>query len=258
MIDCVFVNQQDDATNIHGIYVRADRKLGTNSLLVKLIHQQQYGFDFIVKGQKLELVNNQSLVIYKVLTVKSVKMLNIEYTKVEFLESLPAEFKIGDLLAAMEYPNVTIKNCTMRGNRARGILLGSRGKILIEGNIFHVPGAAILLEGDGRYWFEQAGVRNLEIRNNIFNNCNYGTWGNALIQVGAGIEKNFRGNSRYNKNIVIENNEIRSFDPRILNIFSVDSLIYLNNKIIKSTDYPAQNINEEPFVITNSSNVKIE
>jgi hypothetical protein len=258
MIDCVFLNQQDDATNIHGIYVRADRKLGNNTILVKLVHPQQYGFDFIIEGQKLELVDRKSLVTYKTLTVKSVNRINSEYTKVEFTEPLPAEFKTADLLAAVEYPNVLIKNCTMGGNRARGILLGSRGKILIEGNTFHVGGAAILFEGDVRYWFEQAGVRNLEVRNNLFNNCNYGVWGNALIQVNAGIDENFRVTSRYNKNIVIENNEIRSFDPRILNIFSVDNLIFRNNKVFKSTDYPVQNVNDPPFVVTNSSNVHIE
>ena len=258
MFNCVFTNQQDDATNIHGIYVRADRKLAPNKVLVKLVHAQQYGFDYIVKGQKLELVNNLSLVTYKVLTVKSVKRINSEYTNVEFLESLPAEFKTGDIFAAMEYPNVVIKNCTMGGNRARGILLGSRGKILVEGNTFHVPGAAILMEGDGRFWFEQSGVRNMEIKNNIFNNCNYGTWGNALIQVGAGIDKSFTGNSRYNRNIVIENNEIRSFDPRVLNIYSVDSLTYRNNKVNKSTDYPEQNANAAPFNVKSSSNVKTE
>ena len=258
IIDCLFENQKDDATNIHGIYVRADRQLSPNVVLVKLVHPQQFGIDYIIEGQKLELVNKQSLITYKKLTVKSVKRLNMEYSMVGFTESIPAEFKSGDVLAAMDYPNVTIKNCTIRGNRARGILLGSRGEILIEGNTFHVPGAAILLEGDGRFWFEQAGVRNLRIQNNMFNNCNYGVWGNAVIQVGSGIDKSFRENSRYNRNIVIENNDFLVFDPRILNVYSVDNLVFRNNKLFKSTDYPAQNIDIEPFVIANSSNVKIE
>jgi len=258
IIDCIFENQKDDATNIHGIYVRVDRQLSPNVVLTKLVHPQQFGFDYIVAGQKLELVNKQNLVTYKELTVKSVKRLNIEYSTVEFTEPLPSEFKIGDVLAALDYPDVTIKNCIMRSNRARGILLGSRGEILIEGNTFHVPGAAILLEGDGRFWFEQAGVRNLKIRNNIFKNCNYGVWGDAVIQVSSGVEKAFRENSRYNRNIVIENNDFLFFDPRILNLYSVDNLLFRNNKLIKSTDYPSQNIDAEPFVITNSSNVKIE
>ncbi len=258
IIDCLFENQKDDATNIHGIYVRADRQLSPNTVIIKLVHPQQFGFDYIVKGQKLELVNKQSLVTYKELTVKSVKRLNMEYSMVGFTESLPSEFKIGDVLAALDYPDVTIKNCIVRGNRARGILLGSRGEILIEGNTFHVPGAAILLEGDGRFWFEQAGVRNLTIRNNIFKNCNYGVWGNAVIQVGSGVEKDFRDNNRYNRNIVIENNNFVVFDPRILNLYSVDNLLFRNNKVFKSADYPAQNIDAESFVVTNSSNVKIE
>jgi hypothetical protein len=258
MTDCLFENQKDDATNIHGIYVRVDSQLTKNIVLVKLVHAQQFGFDFITEGKKLELVNKLSLTTYKELTVRSVVRINSEFTKVEFTEPLPADFKIGDVLASVEYPDVVIKNCIIRGNRARGILLGSRGKILIEGNTFHVPGAAILLEGDARFWFEQAGVRNLEIRNNNFDNCNYGVWGNAVIQVGAGIEKNYRESSRYNKNIIIENNVFHIFDPRILNAYSIDNLVFRNNKMIKSVDYPAQNTEAEPFIIVNSSNVKIE
>jgi hypothetical protein len=258
MIDCLFENQKDDATNIHGIYVRIENQIDPNTVLVKLVHTQQFGFDYIIKGQKLELVNRQSMVSYREMTVKAVERLNIEYSRVEFTEPLPDEFRSGDVLAAMDYPDVIIKNCTIRGNRARGILLGSRGKIIIEDNKFHVPGAAILLEGDARFWFEQAGVRDLEIKGNLFDNCNYGVWGSAAIQVSAGIEKDFRKSSRYNKNIVIENNEFRVFDPRILNVYCVDNLIFKDNKIVKSIEYPAQNINAEPYIVENSSNVDIE
>ena len=62
------------------------------------------------------------------------------------------------IAADEEYPEVLIKGCHMAGNRARGLLLGSRARMIIEDNYFHIPGAAILFEGDGNFWFEQAGV----------------------------------------------------------------------------------------------------
>ena len=107
-----------------------------------------------------------------------------------FTEPLPEGVKKRHLVAAdEEYPDVLIKGCRMRGNRARGLLLGSRGRTVIEDCYFHIAGAAILFEGDGNFWYEQSGVRDVTIRNNIFENGNYGSlnWGNACIAVGSGI-----------------------------------------------------------------------
>jgi hypothetical protein len=120
----------------------------------------------------------------------------------------------------------------IRGNRARGILLGSRGKMVIEGNTFHTPGAAILFEGDSRFWFEQAGVRDVVIKGNTFDNCNYGIWGTGTIQVGSGIADEFKNVSRYNRNIRIENNLFRHFSNLpLLSMYSVDGLTFTNNHL---------------------------
>ncbi len=183
----LFENQMDDATNIHGIYVQAHKIISPSTLEVELVHKQQWGFDFIEPGSKLELVHNTTMEAYDTLVVKSVKRINEEFTEVTFIKPLPTALVLGkDVLASIDnYPEVTIRNCIIQKNRARGLLIGSRGKVLIENNKFHTAGAAILFEGDGSYWFEQAGVRNVTIRNNIFDNCNYGVWGNAVIQTGS-------------------------------------------------------------------------
>jgi hypothetical protein len=259
MSNCLFENQKDDATNIHGIYARVIKQFTPNEIEVKLVHPQQHGFDFIKPGRKLELVHGPSMVTYGEAIVKSVNRLNKEFTRVTFKTDAPKELVEGDAVAAMdEYPEVSINHCIIRSNRARGILLGSRAKIVIEDNVFHVPGAAILFEGDARFWYEQAGVRNCIIRRNVFDNCNFGVWGNACIQVGSGIDKSCQAASRYNRGIVIEDNTFRIFDPRILNIYSVDGLIFSNNKIEKSTAYPEQHKDAKMFEVTNSDNVRIE
>jgi len=138
------------------------------------------------------------------------------------------------------------------------LLIGSRGKVVIENNKFHTAGAAILFEGDGNYWFEQAGVRNVTIRNNTFDNCNYGVWGNAVIQVGSGIKEEYRNISRYNRNISIYNNTFIVFDPRLLHAYSVENLNFYHNKIAPSHFYENKFPDGKPFDITNCSDVKIE
>jgi hypothetical protein len=164
---------------------------------------------------------------------------------------------------SQKYPEVLMKNCRVLKNRARGILLGSRGKILIEDNYFHTQAPAINLEGDGRFWFEQAGVRDLIIRNNMFDNCNYSFMlGLGIITASSGIEESKKAISRYNRNIIIEGNTFIIFNPNILSMYSVDNLTFKNNKVKKSDEYTIplrfKHLVLEPFMISNSSNINIQ
>lgn len=259
--DCVFKSQKDDATNVHGIYYRITRKLGDDGVEVKLVHPQQAGLDFIKPGMTLELTHGPSLVTYGEAKVRAVERINKEYSKIEFTGPLPAELAPGDVVAntAENRSDVLISGCVISGNRARGILLGSRGKIVVEENTFHTPGSAILLEGDGCHWFEQAGVRDLVIRGNTFDNCNYGVWGQGVISVGSGIVASERERSRYNRGILIENNVFRQFDSApVLSLYSVDGLVYRNNKYERSEAYPESRNPGPRFLITCSDRVAIE
>lgn len=261
--ECVFENQKDDATNVHGIYakiVAIHPVFGNPAALdVRLIHPQQHGFDFIKPGMKLDFVDGPSMNTLHTTYVQEVSRINKEITRVELQGGLPESVKIGDVVCDAETaPEVYITKCYIGKNRARGVLLNSRGKTVIEGNTFHTPGAAILLEGDARFWFEQAGVRDLQIRDNVFDNCNYGVWGWSVIETRPGIDESRRAESRYNKNVVIENNTFKIFDNRILNFYSTDGLIFRNNTIVPSTAYPPQHQNAKRFTVEHCDNVEIE
>ena len=261
MLNCLFENQKDDATNIHGIYARIARRIGPAEIEVQLVHPQQFGFDFIEPGARLELVHGPSIVTFGEATVKSAERLNKQFTRVVMEKPLPEDLQPGDVVARADAntAEVVIRGCTIRSNRARGILLGSRGQILVENNTFHTPGAAILLEGDARFWYEQAGVRDLTIRNNRFENCNFGVWGHACIEVGAGIEKSCRALSRYNHSVVIENNDFIRFQPGGLVLaYSVDGLVFRGNRISHTADYLATDSSRTLFDIVNCDGVSIE
>jgi parallel beta-helix repeat protein len=257
--DCLFELQKDDATNVHGIYVRIVARIAPAIVDVKLAHRQQFGFDFIKKGQKLELVKGPALTTYAYPVVKQVERLNKEYTRLTFKDPLPETVAIGDALAAIDdYAALTIRGCTIRGNRARGILLNSRGRTVVEKNTFHTAGAAILFEGDARFWYEQAGVSDCVIRDNLFDNCNYGVWGQALIECRAGIEPAFRAESLYNKNIRITGNTIRYFHPAVLAFYSAQGLTFTGNKLEKTDAYPQWKPDAPRFVTSDCDDVQIE
>ena len=260
MRNCLFENQKDDATNVHGLYAPILRILGPDKFEIRMANSDQAGLDFIRAGARLEVVDGPSLVTHGEMVVSAVKRLNKEISVITAKTSLP--LKKGDCVANLDAntAEVLIKDCVFRGNRARGLLLGSRGKMTIEGNTFHIPGSALLFEGDACGWFEQSGVRDVTIRNNTFDNCNFGVWGKACIEVGSGIRKDVRHTSRYNKNITIENNVFRVFGNRsILNIYSVDGLTFRNNQLERTAAYPAiPGPAEELYQVVDSDNIAIE
>jgi len=257
--DCLFELQKDDATNVHGIYVKIVARRSPTVIDVKLNNSDQAGFDFIRKGQKLELVHSPSLITYAHPVVGQVERLDKALTRLTFTEPLPDRLALGDALAACDdYAALTIRGCTIRGNRARGILLNSRGPTLVEKNTFHTAGAAILFEGDARHWYEQAGVSDCVIRDNLFDNCNYGVWGRALIEVGAGIDPAFRAESRYNRNIRITGNTIRYFHPALLSLYSAQGVTFSGNKLEKTDAYPQWKPDAPRFDTPHCDNVSLQ
>lgn len=254
MIGCTFLNQKDDATNIHGWYAVARRKVSDNQLLL----WSNYGKDFAEPGMEMEFVSHETMMTYDTLKVENVYKYNDFLSLVSFTEPVPEAFEEKDVLADISVkPDVLIKGCTFGNNRARGLLIGSKGKVVIEDNHFHVPGAAILFEGDGNYWYEQSGVKDVTIRGNTFENCLYGSqgWGRAYIAVGSGIPQ--RETSRYHSNITVEGNTFNTFDPRILSLYCVDGVTYRDNKVIPNHDYE-YDPQGDPFTFQNCDNVSLD
>lgn len=255
----LFENQKDDATNIHGTYVQITEIIGPDEILVRLMHRQQHGFDFLSPGVEVEFVHGKSMITLGTATVNTATRINKEFTRLVFDRSLPKDLVVGDALASLrDFPEVKIAHNIVRNNRARGMLLNCRGKTLVEYNYFHTPGAAILFEGDSFFWFEQGGVRDCVIRNNVFENCLFGVWGKAVIDVKAGILER-KDESRYNKNILIENNTFRVFsEASLLHAYCVDGLTWRHNNIEKTNAYPASTKPAEQFDVSHCDNVVID
>jgi hypothetical protein len=257
-------NQMDDAGNIHNIYVRVDQILGPNQAVVKLVHNQQVGIDIFSPGARVEFATGSDLATYQENVVSKVERLNKDYTRLTFQRLIGKKVETGHLIGSLEHaPNLLIKNCIVRNNRARGFLLGTRGKVVVENNYFHTWWGALDLYANGNDWYEQGGVRDVTIRNNTFDNCNYG------LNVGMGviidliqITKEPPAGKYYHKNVLIENNVFKVFNPNILTLVSVDGLTFRNNKIEQTTDYKLPTWMEgqkiEPYSFRYSRNIVIE
>ena len=257
--NCLFENQLDDAINVHGIYHQIVKQVSPREVEVRLVHGQQLGIDIVDAGDTVDFVDNETLNVYHQAKVDSVERLNRSYFRLHFGEDLPLGIRPSHAVLNQRWnPDVTISNCTARGNRARGFLLNSGGKIIVENNHFHVPGAAILIAGDANYWFESGPVRDVLISGNLFDNCNFGLWGRATIDIFPEIEPHRRAETVYHRNIRIEDNSFRAFDPRLLCAHGVEGLVFQNNRLETTHDYPAPATDENFFAIEGCPDAHIE
>ncbi len=259
LLDCRFEQQMDDPANIHGIYARVAPASEPAQLECRLIHPQQFGVTLAAPGDRVELIDGTSLETWHQARVVAVEVLNKEFTLLTLDPAPPRPPRPGDALGNLTWSaDVEIRGCTCRGNRARGFLLSTSGQIRVEENHLHVPGAGVLIEGDANFWFESGAVRDVLIRKNHFDNCNYGVWGRAAIQISPGVAESARRGSRYHRNIRIEENTFTAFDGRIVYAHGVDDLHIARNRIHPSDTYPARHPDAEPFDTGTCSRVLVQ
>ena len=187
-------------------------------------------------------------------------MMNENYYTIQFEDKLP-EFENKTI--AVEnitwMPSLEVKNCTVKQNRARSLLISTSKPVLVENNYFASMMAGIRICGDANYWFESGPVSNVIVRGNTFENLGIGGHApQAILQIDPIIGKKYRDAGYYHHNIVFENNIIKTFDPLIIYALSVDGLVIRNNTIIQTKIYPQIFNNLSPFDLQNCANIKIE
>jgi len=246
MENCVFEHHWDDATNVHGIYRRLRRRgVGQPFLFLEAGHYQQLGVEIAAPGETLEFVDRNTLLTYHEAKVKAIMPLTPQITRVEFYGALPDRFRDGDAAASLDRtPSLTVRNCVVRNNKPRGLLVTTPQNVLIENNRFHTAGAAIYISGDANFWFESGGVKNVVIRGNTFDNCNYmkNATGRAVIDIAPEIAPEYRSAGNYHGCVRIEQNVFRTFQPGDRGLIQAHSIAQLDasdNRIEPTRDYPA-------------------
>lgn len=231
--NCLFENQLDDATNIHGVYVEVTKIFTNNRIEVKLGHFQQRDFDFANPYDTLSIVEKETFTKKKDAILSKIQRVNEKYYQLTFDHDISENIKVGDLIDNSSwYPEVILRNNKSINNRARGFLVASPKKVLIEQNTFSNMMSAILLEASKfSWWYESGNVQDLTIRNNTFLDCTYGGGKIGIIEVHA-------QNAGVIKNINIIDNKFNSFNPMQLNIHGVTNLKFIGNTIAQSKKYP--------------------
>lgn len=246
---CSVSGAGDDFMNIHGMYAKVIDIINDKSVMAAP-NGRYIGFDPNANAWALDSATMQRNYELKVVSQQP------EYDRenklkgylITFDKPIARKVKKGDLLENKDRtPSLTVRNCKMyKKNRARSILVTTPSDVLIENNYFNTSGAAILIEGDTDLWFESGGVRNVVIRNNVFEDCYTSGnniidkpwgWGEAVISISPSVQPTNADFPTYHRNIRVENNVFKHFDYAVLFARSVDKLSFMNNTLEKTNTY---------------------
>ena len=249
----------DDGINVHGAYVNVDSYLGDKQFIASISHFQQMGLVFGEAGDKVAILSRETVLPFFETSITQVKKIN-EKRFIITLADVPAEMPKGPL--SMENltwnPDLVMRNNTIRENRARSVLVTTKGKVLIENNYFNSQMHGILIEGDNKKWYESGAVQDVTIRNNTFVNSGFGGGAAYPLYASPMLTPQQRvGEGFYHKNINFTGNTLESFNGLIAFSRSVDGLNISNNTINKSTGYP-NNLDYPAIDLHYSNGVNIE
>lgn len=259
--DCRYEGAHDDPINIHGTNLRIMEKLDANTLKLRFMHGQSYGFNAFHEGDEVAFVRAKRMERYQRSSVSEVKRISDREVLLRLDKPVPADMELGlDCIENMTCtPEVEIRNCYFTRTCTRGLLITTPRKAVIENNIFEKTGmSAILIEGDAEGWFESGPVCDILIRKNTFIDCAYqGGPGNAVIALNPSntlIDPDWP----VHKNVRIEENEFRVFDYPVLYAKSTQGLVFKNNTIIRTHDLQPKSSNKQAFFLNGCSKVVIE
>lgn len=228
--NCLFEHQLDDAANLHGIYTRIE-KVVDDRILVRYVHHQARGLDIYDVGDYIQMMDARTGKPTAFAHVAGVEVLNPDLT------ALTLRDVSGDILPAMVVENLSdeadalLQNNTVRNNRARGFLIGIKGKVEIRNNHFCSSGAAIQFEASLDRWMESGSVRDVVIEDNFFDNCLHGKskW-QGVIDVGKrpAVVEDFY----FHDKIVIRGNRFTQPEKPCIWAENVKELIFEDNEYV--------------------------
>ncbi len=173
--DCFFTHPHDDAINIHGAFLRLEKKLCDNAALFSFVHKQQGGYANFFNGDFVRLYNINNLKEIGEYQIKSHSD-NIDDKTVilEFEQNLPHLKKRSAVIENTGYnPSVEISGCKFKSIPTRGILITTDKPSSIHNNVFeNIIMPDIYISCDCKYWYESGPCKCLDIYENVFSKEN--------------------------------------------------------------------------------------
>jgi len=238
MEDCLFEGMGDDATNVHGMYLKVTEQADERTVIAVCRH------GWLVPpnvGDRIEFTRFESLLPYAAGVVRAVSVDGAAKNhRIEFEQPLPEQLAIGDLLGnATRVARLRISGCAVRANRARGFVVQTRDAVIERNSFTNCSGAGIYVTTDGDFWTESIGTRRVVIRDNLFAGCNRGpNLREAVINVFAHTARWRAAGLSVHRDLTIEGNTICGTDNAAISIAAADGVTIRNNHIEGCCEMP--------------------
>ena len=265
--NCEHSGMGDDFLNLHGMNVMVQKRI--DDFTVEVGVSGKTGSSYVLGvGDEVWFLDGQTVQRGETGKIKAIKEIREEgrliAKHVVFEQKVPVSLKEKDAIENKTWnAELEIRNCKVtKKHRARGLLISTPLRAVVENNYFRTAGAAILVEGDVNYWYESGAISDLVVRNNVFEDCfssGYaGDWGHAVITIHPSFKPQSETDEAYHRNIRIESNTFKSFDYPILFARSVRGLTFTGNTLNRTTTYPPFARNKATFVFDGCRDVRIE
>ncbi|MDR2814983.1 MAG: right-handed parallel beta-helix repeat-containing protein [Prevotellaceae bacterium] len=264
---CRFKGLHDDPMNVHGTYLRITAQPSPQTVVVRFMHSQTYGFQAFYERDAVAFIHAPSLQLRGMAVVKNVRRISEREMLLELSAPLPSGVGVSDCIENLTWtPSLTVRNCRFEMTNTRGLLVTTPRKVVIEDNHFYRTGMyAIQISGDAGSWYESGAVRDVTIRRNIFEECGYNRGWRDSYAIAVNPEVHELVEGRYvHRNIRILNNVFKLLDGLALKAKSVDGLTFKGNAVgrsawtppLRSASDPSENP-AGPFLLESCKNVEI-
>ena len=238
---CRFEGMMDDALNVHSTCLCIVGRPSADRIRCRYMHPQAVGFGVFSPGDAIRFIAGRTLENGFVGRVKAVETHDAREVTLTLENPIPAEYGIGDAVENADFQcAVVFRNNTVANNRARGVLFTTPKRIVCEGNFFdRVSGSAILLAGDAQGWYESGACEDLVIRRNRFRDCltSVFQYCDALVSIHPEVKDLNAQRRRYHRNVVVEDNEIETFDVPLLYALSAENVTWRRNRVTRHDRY---------------------
>jgi hypothetical protein len=256
--DCAFEGMGDDGANIKsGLYLLVRQRLDDHTVLGQ--HNLKMR-DLPDPGDVLELCHTDTLLPFASCKVEAATLQpgTENLHRIRFTEALPPELRIGDVLGnASRVPRLRMLNCTVKANRARGVLCQTRDA-LIEHCLFqNCTSAGVLVLTEVVHFHESIGTRGVTVRNNRFENCNRGAAAAPAPLAALAWLKDFAYPPKpgVHQDVTFEENTIFGHPGTAIFAAGVDGLVIRRNRILAPAAEGRPDPDRAPIQIVNCARV---
>lgn len=240
VVGCKAYGAHDDYINVHGTHLRIIKKnKKENSLVVRFMHPESWGFQAFEVGDELEFIKWDTLKPYHSVKVKNFTKLNDTDIKLFIDGELPQIKKGKDVVENVSWtPDLLVQNCSFSQTAGRGILCTTRGKVVIENNtFFKLWGPALLIEDDCNFWFESGYTKEIIFRNNVIDACDFGPTfkGAPTIRYTPKVMKK-KSREFVHEKLILENNTFKNSygDTHLIHLEYLENAVIRNNVFDKA------------------------